>query len=962
MTKPFLLELAETLYREHSRQLDTLTLVFPNRRASLYFRKHLSSLIDKPVFAPQLITIEDFIARFSPAHIPDKLELIYQLWIVYHAGKPVEEREPFDQFYFWGEMLLRDFDEIDKYMVNPDHLFKDLSNQKELDAAFDFLTEEHREFLRSFWINFQESPSGNKEKFLSVWKMLPGIYSGFRKHLEENRLAYDGMLHRGVAEKIAGEKIPQGLKFIGFNALTKAEEVIIAACVEKAGATVHWDIDTYYVNNVVQEAGRFFREYQDHPILKNTFPAEVPSNLLNKAAGHEKNIRLYGAPQPIGQAKLAAQILKEELEKGIDPEDTLIVLPDEKLLMPVLHGVSGYVEKLNVTMGFPLSATPMFNLIELLVELQITRKPGHFNHRSVLAILGHPYVVVADTASSHSKRKEILGGNWVHIPKNFLASAIQLHRIIFQEVGLASEGEKKLSMIEYIRQIITEIGSLSNLPDVDKEYAFGFLTLINRLDKVIGESDLRSETNTQLKNAWRSFLRLFRQVVKSYKIPFSGEPLRGLQVMGVLETRNLDYKNVIVLSLNEGAFPSFSSKGSYIPFNIRKAYRLPTVEHQDAMYAYLFYRVLQRAENISLFYNSETDVLGQGEMSRYLQQLIYESGLKVDRAVMHNAVQPLPIKPITVTKDEQVLKKLAELLEDRPHKHRGISPSALNAYIECRLRFYFRYVAGIKEPKEVEDDLDARVLGSFLHQVMERFYKQIRDRKQSKNVDPADFEDYLKTIYTIIDDVFREAYKLDPELPVEYEGQRLVVREMIIRFASKIIELDRKHAPFVMEAVEQQGMIHSIPIAHAPNNVIIGGVIDRADYKGDELRIIDYKTGKDDLDFLSIASLFQREGKRNKAAFQTLVYALLVRKNFPKNYKTLLPGLMNRKNLFDSNFRLGFKMDKEHLVDVIPVLDEFESLLKGVVEELYDPSAVFDQTKEEGNCKFCPYNSICYRG
>jgi CRISPR/Cas system-associated exonuclease Cas4 (RecB family) len=959
--KPFLLELAEILFREYSRKMDTLTLVFPNRRASLYFRKHLSTLIDKPVFAPQLITIEDFIAGFSNAHVPDKFELIHQLWIVYHADKPVEEREPFDQFYFWGEMLLRDFDEIDKYMVNSEHLFKDLSNQKELDATFDFLTEEHREFLRSFWINFQESPSGNKEKFLSVWKMLPGIYAGFRQHLNEKRLAYDGMLHRAVAEKIASQKIPQGLKFIGFNALTKAEEVIIAACVEKAGATVHWDIDTYYVNNVAQEAGRFFREYQDHPVLKNTFPAEIPSNLLDKTSGHEKKIRLFGAPQPIGQAKLAAQILKEEIDKGINPEDTLIVLPDEKLLMPMLHGVSGHVEKLNVTMGFPLSATPMFNLIELLVELQITRKAGHFNHRAVLAILGHPYVVVADTTSSHSKRKEILVGNWVFIPKNFLASAIPLHRLVFQEVGIAAEDGKKLSMIEYIRQIITEIGSLKALPDFDKEYAFGFLTLINRLDQVIGETDVNADNNSQLKSSWRSFLRLFRQVVRSYKIPFSGEPLRGLQVMGVLETRNLDYKNVIVLSLNEGAFPSFSSKGSYIPFNIRKAYRLPTVEHQDAMYAYLFYRVLQRAENISLFYNSETDVLGQGEMSRYLQQLIYESGLPVERAVMQHAVQPLPIKPITVKKDKQVLSKLAELLEDRPHKHRGISPSALNAYIECRLRFYFRYVAGIKEPREVEDDLDARVLGSFLHQVMERFYKQIRDRKKSKNVEPADFEDYLKSLYSIIDDVFREAYKLDPDLPVEYEGQRLVVREMIIRFASKIIEIDKAYAPFVMEAVEQQGMIHSIPIAHAPKNVIIGGVIDRADYKGDVLRIIDYKTGKDDLDFLSVDSLFQREGKRNKAAFQTLVYALLVRKNFPKNYKSLLPGLMNRKNLFDDNFALGFRMDKELLLDVTSLLDQFEASLKDVVEELYDPSAVFDQTTEEINCRFCPYNSICYR-
>jgi CRISPR/Cas system-associated exonuclease Cas4 (RecB family) len=371
--------------------------------------------------------------------------------------------------------------------------------------------------------------------------------------------------------------------------------------------------------------------------------------------------------------------------------------------------------------------------------------------------------------------------------------------------------------------------------------------------------------------------------------------------------------------------------------------------------------VLQRAENISLFYNSETDVLGQGEMSRYLQQLIYESGLKVERAVMHQPVQPLAIQPIVIQKDQAILDRLAQLGEEGSYKHKGISPSALNAYIECRLRFYFRYVARIKEPREVEEDLDARVLGDFLHKVMERFYKRLRERKQSKEVVPEDFDQYEKEVSLILDDVFRDAYRLDPDKPVIYEGQRLIVREMIVRFVSKIMKFDKDYAPFVLEAVEQEGMTYQVKLDHAPGTTLLGGVIDRADYKDDVLRIIDYKTGRDELDFASVASLFEREGKRNKAAFQTMLYALLVQKNFKALPGRLLPGLLNRKNLFDDNFTFGLRKDKEILNDIGPLLPEFEEHLKKLLDDLYDPNTVFDQTTEELNCSYCPYKAICYR-
>jgi hypothetical protein len=775
--KPFLRELALEIQSQY-QEIDKVTLVFPNRRAILYFRKHLSSLIKKPTYAPRLLTIEEFLSGYSSLKTTDKLELVHILFQAYKSV--VKFEESFDRFYFWGEMLLRDFEEIDKYLVDADILFKDLSHQKELDSSFDYLTNEQREFLQEFWGTFEERPTKSREKFLEVWRKLGDVYKTFQSILKEKGLGYDGMIHREVVESLEHRNEPLfsddvSLHFAGFNALTKTEEVMLTHCVEKYAAKIHWDIDEYYVNSDWQEAGIFIREYQRTLGLKNTFAADIPANFRS-----EKSIHIYGAPQPIGQAKLMAQVLEEQLKKGALPDDTLVVLPDEKLLIPVLHGVSGKIDKLNVTMGFPLSSTPLFNFIEILIELQVKRKGDHFNHREALSILGHPFGIAPDPALANSKRKEILYHNWVNIPGSFLATGTDLHRLIFVQAD-------ERNIIEYLRSVIQCMGSLKEIPEFDKEYAFHFITILNRFAELLHSefSDLKS------------FHRLLRQMVRTQKIPFSGEPLQGLQVMGVLETRNLDFKNVFILSLNEGAFPSYGNNSSYLPYNLRKAYGLPTVEHQDAIYSYLFYRSIQRAENVHLFYNSETDVLGQGEMSRFLQQLIFESGANIKSHALHSAIHPHPVKPISISKDEKVSSALLKLNEGNI-KFRGISPSALNTYLECRLKFYFRHLMKIREADEVEEDLDARVLGNFLHDIMERFYKQLNKRKQSKLVVARDLENIEPIVSKLLDEAFVREYRLDPNKPVEYDGQRLIVSEIVKRFAHRIFEVDKSYTPFVM--------------------------------------------------------------------------------------------------------------------------------------------------------------------
>ena len=947
--KAFLFELAQEIYQSHA-DLSKVTVVFPNRRAALYFRKYLGDLIAKPVFSPRLITFEDFVTSFSSLRVPDKLELVHRLHLCYRELMNTEA-ESFDQFFMWGEMLIRDFDETDRYMVDAKILFADLSHLKEMDSGLDYLSDEQRKFLEDFWLGFDADESVNKKKFIDVWRKLYPLYKIFNEKLLADSLAYEGRLHRLVAEEITSGKIKLPYKssekrelwFAGFNALTKAEEKIISYLVEQGIATARWDIDQYYVNDERQEAGAFLRSHKQSTVLGKTFSSDIPNNFKQ-----EKKIELLTAAQPMGQIKLMAQVLERELKKGMVPEETVIILPDEKMLMPVLHSISPVAEKFNVTMGFPLASSPVFNLVELLVELQIHLRKGHFNFSAVQSVLLHPYVTAADPASAQSKLKEMVRHNWVSVPEEFLGSEVKLHSLIFIEA-------KKIT--GYILRIFEEILLLPSLDDLDKEYLLRSSQLFNRLDVVWEE--IQEEDSSRI-NKLKSFLRLFRQYARGEKIPFVGEPLKGIQVMGVLESRNLDFKNVFVLSLNEGIFPSASKQGSYIPFSIRRAYGLPTPEHQGSIYAYLFYRSLQRASLVFLFYNSEPDVLGQGEMSRYLQQLIYESGLTIKQQVLHNAVQPKAQTPITIDKNEEVLRALAKLNEGNL-RSRGLSPSALNTYLDCQLKFYFQYVARIRESQKVQEEIDPRVLGNLLHSVMEQFYKKLIEKSQDRMISAGDFDKLDSRIDKLIDEAFIKTYHLDPKLEVTYEGQRVVVREVVKKFANQILELDRSQTPFKIDAVEQNGWLYNLKISHAPGFAVLGGTIDRIDSKEDHVRVIDYKTGKDELDFKNVASLFFRDGKRNKAAFQTMLYALLYKTNGTKADQKIIPGLINRNNLFDDTFHFGLKMDGEYLKDASPLFPEFETHLLELLEEIFDPSLSFAQTQREETCKLCPYKEICYR-
>lgn len=927
---PFLREVAETLFKQ-GKNPEAFTIIFPNRRSILYFRKHLSALFNRPVFSPELLTIEDFVMDIVPARIPGRLQLVYKLYKSYTEVTGWEE--PFDAFYYWGSMLLRDFDEIDKYLINPDHLFKDLSNQKDLDAAFDYLTEEQKKFLNNFWSGFTASHNAHRSRFRELWKHLSVVYHVFQEKLKKENLTYEGRMYRDAAGRINDIRPPSGqIVFVGFNALTPAQEKIITHAVTQWNALIFWDIDEYYVNSAWQEAGLFFRTYKSHPVLARTFPADAPAHFRKK-----KNIKIYGSPQATGQAKILAQVLQEALDNGMKPDDAVIVLPDEKMLLPVLHAISEQVEKLNVSISYPLRLTPVASFIELLVSLHTHIGKDTFGAKQVLALLSHPYLRAICADEQHRFLKEITRNNRIRIPAGDFYQSSEMLQQIFRPV-------QPYEIFNYISEILQLISRQEAISKLDREYVVQTRSLLLELEEI-----------PEIFSSWESFILIFRQLINEMRIPFAGEPLQGLPVIGMLETRNLDFKHVFLLSVNEGALPPFASSGSYLPYSLRRAYGLPVAAHDDAISAYLFYRIMQRAEHVVMLYTTEPDELGRGEMSRFLQQLILESDPRPQPVICTNRLQPHPVRPITIEKTDEVWQQLMERHAGN-WKGQGLTPTALFSYLACRLQFYFRYVLGIREAAKLEEDLDARISGTVLHDTLEIFYKNLMRERGGNLIDEEDLKKPDDQLQNALDQAFRKAYGLTSNGTPEYEGSQLIMKEVIKRFALRIIELDRTYAPFELLGAERDDYRYQFKVPHTELEAEVGGKIDRIDKKNDAVRIIDYKTGRDELNFKSLEELFKRDGKQGKAEFQVLLYALLFARSEIKHvgYR-IIPGIMGRKQIFAEDFSFGLADD------VRPMLDEFEARLKEMVSELFDRNVPFSQTTNTDTCKFCAYKQICHR-
>ena len=946
--EPFLKNLASSLFEEYGSDIKDVCLVFPNRRAGLFFRKYLSEAAGKTIWSPVTMTINDLMVEFSDMVPADPVDLIFEVYNVYR--KLVSDPESFDEFYSWGEMMIRDFNDVDKYMINPEALFSNITDLKEIDELFGYLTDEQKETIRKFWGHFLEkNSSSQKDSFLKIWKILYPCYIQLKEKLKENSSAYEGMIYRHVAENINDMNFPpvywNKIIFAGFNALNEAEKILFRHFRNSGKGLFYWDYDKYYLENPSIEAGRFLRKN-----LKEFPSSELPGQFSTPVS---QEICIYELPTDIAQAKFVHKLLSErKTDELAEFHDTAIILGNEDLLVPVLSSLPEAVKEINITMGYPLTLTPVYSFLDRILVMQKKlirqsgRREGKFYYRDVLSIMNHQYIRMLHGDDFSGLVSEIHSKNRIYIDQAFFINKGLLKKIFVKTESIDDLIGYLISVLLEIAGAVTAAGESSE--KLEKEFIYYFLTKLRKLRSTFHHygTEIKIET----------FSRLLRKIVSTIKIPFSGEPLGGIQIMGILETRLLDFKNIIILSLNEGILPESHITSSYIPGNLRFAFGMPTTEDHDAISAYYFFRSLQRSEKVSLLFNSRTEGVSTGEKSRYLYQLLYDKRFNViSKNIGFNIAERKPFA-ISINKTPDVIKILEKFKAGS-----SLSPSSLSNYLDCRLRFYFSKVAGLREADEADEEIGAKYLGIILHDAMFRIYEpwigKIIDSEALKNILHSEI------IKRAIDSAFRKEYykTTDDSFIVAPEGQNIITHEVINKFIRKIIQSDLSLAPFrileLEKTLETEMLINSNGIER---NIKISGKIDRIDFKDGVTRIIDYKTGQADSKIKSIAELFDRDKvSRKKAVFQALVYAFLFEKNNTVPGSISL-GIYITKNIYSEDFDAHVKLGDERL-DFLKVKDEFIKNLGELVAEIFDESVSFDQPEKEDQCSYCSFSEICHR-
>ncbi|MCE1199672.1 MAG: PD-(D/E)XK nuclease family protein, partial [Marinilabiliales bacterium] len=837
----FLREIAAQLYGRYGQGISRLTLIFPNRRTSIFFAEYLNEIISRPLFAPEVWTIQDLFSKLSDLHLEDSLQLVIRLFKIYRKISGSEES--FDDFYLWGEMLLQDFDQVDKYMVNSKEIFTSVTELSEIDHFFQDLTDEKRAEMLQFWRTLDKNcrKEGEKE-FIRLWQILLPVYEQFRKELTMLGKAYEGMLYRDAVENGLNSSILTDNEFVmvGFNALNQCEKNLFQKLKLQGKASFYWDYDEYYVRNPNQEAGLFMREnLQRFP--QESWPYSVQS------FSNDRNYQIIHTSSQIGQANVVSKLLTNLPLDQAKFDDTAVVLCDEELLLPVLSAIPSELGSVNVTMGLPLRQTPLFSLINSLILLQLRcskefPEPS-FHHKNVVDILNNQFIKSIYLSESELIIEKISKHNLAFVGKGMLQSN-KLFCLIFDT------REEVKDYHDYFQFVLHELFRLWEVHDAKsasvayQEYIYQVYLALNKLNRsLFTKSDDHLGLDEMISK--ELYMRLLSQYLHSMTVAFEGEPLSGIQVMGILETRNLDFRNLVLLSVNEGIMPRANVGGSFIPYRLRKAVGLPSMEEQNAMYAYYFYRLIQRAEHVTFVYNSGSNGLKTGEKSRFLHQLLFESDATITEAGFQDGIDPLMPFPIVMEKRGEVAAKLDLFLEGKRH----LSPTAMDHYLTCPLRFYFDYIAGFKENETVSEEVDARSFGKIFHHVLERIYAPYVGRVVDS-----------QTLHSVssnepnLDKLLEEAFqihffkKTEGDPPFYLAGRNRLIFEVIKRMVIQTLVTDSRRTPFQILAVEKSVEME-IPIFGATSKIKIKGVIDRVDEKDGAIEIIDYKTGNSDDSF-----------------------------------------------------------------------------------------------------------------
>ena len=956
----FLKLVAADLYKHTEGNLAHTAVVFPNKRAGLFFNEYLAQESESPIWSPAYVSISELFRSLSPWEVGDPVKLVCELYKIFR--RETQSTETLDDFYFWGEMLISDFDDADKNKVDTDKLFSNLQDLRNIMDDYTFIDDEQEEAIRQFFQNFSiERRTALKERFISLWDVLGNIYKGFRESLASQNIAYEGMMYRHVIEHLDVDKLPyEKYIFVGFNVLNKVEHTLFTQLKDAGKAVFYWDYDEFYMKEnrqaVTHEAGEFIRRN-----LRD-FPSPLSGELF-KNLSKPKEVHYIASSTENAQARYLPQWIRNNLTT---PEkETAVVLCNEALLQPVLHSLPAEVKHVNITMGFPLSQTPVYSFLIALLELHthgFNFKSGRYTFQSVVTLLKHPYTRQL-TGQAELLEKELTRNNRFYPLPGELGKDEFLTRLftpLSGNLNLCIRLSETLQQVASIYQANT-----SGTEDTDafnqlyRESLFKAYTTINRFRTLIEEDELTVQSET--------FRRLLVKVLSTTNIPFHGEPAIGMQVMGVLETRNLDFRHLVLLSVNEGQLPKSGGDSSFIPYNLRKAFGMTTIEHKIAVYAYYFYRLLQRAERITLIYNTSSDGLNRGEWSRFMLQFLIEWPHPITRQFLEAGQSPQGTSSITVEKTPDVMRQMQSLFDVRANPKAKFSPSALNYYLDCPLKFYYRYVAGLSAPDEVSAEIDSATFGSIFHYAAEHIYKDLTTH--GKVINKEALETLLRNevkLQDYVDTAFKKLFFNVPqnEKP-EYNGVQLINSAVIARYLKQLLQNDLRYAPFTFIASEME-VDEPIDI-QTPKGVIksrIGGIIDRMDSKDGTLRIVDYKTGGDADTPPHVESLFIPDKKRSNYVFQTFLYAAIMCRKQPT--MKIAPALLYIHRAATETYSPVIQMGeprkpKEAVEDFSKYEKEYRERLQGLLEEIFNPEKSFTQTEIIEKCTYCDFKALCKR-
>jgi CRISPR/Cas system-associated exonuclease Cas4 (RecB family) len=957
---PFLDKIAQYVLENYSDRLHRICLVTPNRRAGLFLKKYFSRRASKAVWAPDVMSMEDFISRISGISIQEPFALLMDFYNVYVSIEK-ENAESLEEFLKWAPMLIKDFNDIDAHVDEPEQLFGNVLDVKKIEA----------------WNPDGQQSSEYQQKYLKFFQRMKVYHEAFREKLLSRKTAYQGLAFRQAAMDVKSEKaeIPwEKILFVGFNALNMAEETIIRTLVRKGTAEIKWDADKYYLENKEHEAGHFMRKYRDS---WNMSIDGLEDNFSIKT----KNIFVYGVAKNVNQARLAGNILKGFSKEDITENQTAVVLAAEELLLPMMHSLPANVNKVNITMGYPLRKTSMYGLFDAIFQMHLTTlrmnsvgegMKSAFYHKDLIRFLRHPAINIL--WGDHDSRIDALVKNIISTNKTFLSfdalAGMSGEREKFNYVfgflfrGFARQADLLTDALRMLTDKLDEAFRMhaekSGIP-VETAPWFTDFEALHPIGIILRKLQ-NFETDQKQVQDLKTLFMLFQAMARESRIAMVGEPLNGLQIMGMLETRNLDFKNLIILSANEGILPAAKGGQSLIPFDVKAGFGIPVYKEKDAIFAYHFYRLLQRAENVHIIYNTQSQDLGSSEKSRFITQLQMEiPAWNPNISITDQIIALPPAKDeidheIIIPKTPEILNKLVKISEEK-----GFSPSTLSHYIRCPLFFYFRHIAGIKESEKLEETIEANTLGTVVHEVLQNLYQE-RDL-EGKVLNIGHIDKMYGRVEALTQKSFEENYTGGDIT----SGKNLLLYKVALRFVRNFLDREKEHLNELQKSGKNITYIKAEDEMHCTLPVEIGGeeiqikfrgFADRIDSIDGTIRVIDYKTGKvedKELKFNNWPEVIEKSNQGK--SFQLLMYAMLYRQNYGDT--AVIPGIISLRHLSKGLFGLSYPGGKDIVSS--EAVDAFENELKSLIQEIFNPAIPFTRTPDEDNCKNCDFRVVCNR-